>query len=56
MILTGSGNFARRFALALAALFFLSVAPGVAQESGGPGLAGTTLLIIRHAEKPADGG
>jgi hypothetical protein len=35
------------------ALLFLAAAPGMAQPAG-TGLAGTTLLIIRHAEKPAD--
>ena len=53
MTLIGSRNFARRLALTLAALFFFGAVPSVAQPSG-PGLAGTTLLIIRHAEKPAD--
>src|ERR1700727_1751985 len=46
---------ANRLALALAALFLLGAAPGMAQPAG-PGLAGTTLLIIRHAEKPQDEG
>jgi hypothetical protein len=46
---------ANRLVLALAALFFLGAAPGMAQPAG-PGLAGTTLLIIRHAEKPQDEG
>ena len=55
MTLIASRNFAGRLALALAALFFLSAVPSTAQPSG-PGLAGTTLLIIRHAEKPQDEG
>jgi hypothetical protein len=50
--LIGSSSFAARFALALVASFFLGVAPVAAQQSGVTGLAGTTLLIIRHAEKP----
>ena len=54
MTLIGCGSLAARFALALVAAFFLSAAPVVAQQSSGTGLAGTTLLIIRHAEKPAD--
>jgi hypothetical protein len=55
MTLIGRRNFASRLVLALAALFSLGATPGVAQP-GGTGLAGTTLLIIRHAEKPVDPG
>jgi hypothetical protein len=55
MILIRRGHFAGGLDLALATLFFLGAVPVAAQPSG-PGLAGTTLLIIRHAEKPQDEG
>jgi hypothetical protein len=52
MTLIGSDNLAARFGMVLVALFLSSAVPVVAQQDGAPGLAGTTILIIRHAEKP----
>jgi broad specificity phosphatase PhoE len=48
-------NFVARLGAALATLFFANTLPAVAEPASGPGLAGTTILLIRHAEKPPEG-